>query len=222
MTDQISSDDNFGAKPGDGLDDLALRAIVRSFAAEAAALRNTAEGVDHRAVLEAARIIQAATTVFTCASGSSGFVAAKFAHTLCCVNKPARYVAPSEAIHGGLGFIQPGTVAFVVARGGGTRELDPIIEAIRAKRTPLIALTENPGSGLADAADLVLRTPASRESDPLGLMATASFVSAIAVCDALISGVIGLSGFTAADFGLIHPGGAVGAQLRRSQQPGPR
>lgn len=198
--------------------DVIADAVAASLVAEADALRTVAQRMDVQALDEAVRRIAGASLVVTCASGSSGFAAAKFAHTLCCINRPAKFMPPAEAIHGGLGCVQQGTVVVMASRGGKTAELDPIIGVVLKKRAYLIALTENPQSRFAEAADLVLVTPQVKESDPLGLMATSSYVSAVAVFDAIIAGAIAHTGFTAGQFGLIHPGGAVGALL--SEQAG--
>lgn len=120
---------------------------------------------------------------------------------------------PSEAVHGGLGGLKADDVMIMVSRGGKTVELLPIIDVCNKKGATLIAVTENMDSPLARAADIVLALRIEKESDKLGVMATSSFVATIALFDALLCALIEETGFTKKQFGLIHPGGAVGEQL---------
>ena len=80
--------------------------------------------------------------VITCASGSSGIAAMKLAHSLCCIEQPAKFMPPSEAIHGGLGCVQPGDAVIMVSRGGKTAELLPIIDVIKKKKAILLRKKE--------------------------------------------------------------------------------
>lgn len=197
-----------------GVDD--LRAVMRaSMAAEAHAVDVVTAGADLAAMESAARRIIAAPLTVTCASGSTGFAAAKFAHTLCCVERPAKFMPPHEAIHGGLGCVTGESVVVMASRGGKTAELLPIMDVVLAKGACLVVVTENTTSRLAEAADVVLPMRIERESDPLGLMATSSFLATVAIFDALVAGIIHLTGFSREQFGLIHPGGAVGELLSR-------
>ncbi len=76
-------------------------------------------------------------------------------------------------------------------------------------------MTANLTSPLAQAADIVLQLRVERESDKYNFMATASFVATIALFDALLAALIEETGYTREMFGLIHPGGAVGAMLKK-------
>lgn len=120
---------------------------------------------------------------------------------------------PGEAVHGGLGGLKAEDVMVMVSRGGKTVELLPVIEACRKKGATLIAVTENLDSPLAKAADIVLALNIEKESDTLGVMATSSFVATIVLFDALLCALLEETGFTREQFGLIHPGGAVGELL---------
>jgi len=151
--------------------------------------------------------------IMTCASGSSGIAAKKFAHSLCCIERGAMYMPPCEAIHGGLGGLKKEDVMVMVSRGGKTAELLPVIRVCNEKEATLIAITEDLSSPLAAAADIVLSLKIEKESDPTGLMATSSFVATVALFDALLSALIVETNFTKEQFGLIHPGGAVGELL---------
>ena len=118
-----------------------------------------------------------------------------------------------EAVHGGMGYIQSGDVLVLVTRGGKTGELIPMADIAKKKGAGLIVLTENADSPLACAADVTLLIHDIEESDPTGLMATSSFVAPVALFDAMLSALIVETGFVGGQFGLIHPGGAVGEKL---------
>ena len=122
---------------------------------------------------------------------------------------------PCEAVHGGLGGLKKEDVMVMVSRGGKTAELLPIIDVCKKKGATLIAVTENLDSILAQNADIVLPMLVREESDPLGLMATSSFVTTIGIFDAIISALIVECDYTKEQFGLVHPGGAVGALLNK-------
>lgn len=192
---------------------VAAEAIREALQIEADALAVLAQACQQSAVLEAAQALARASFVTTCASGSSGFAAAKFSHSLCCIERPAKFMSPAEAIHGGLGAIQPDGAVVMVSRGGKTAELLPIIDVVKAKGATLIGLTENTSSTLAEASDIVVPLVVTRESDPLNVMATTSNTVTGVLLDAMLAAVMVLTGYRLEQFALIHPGGAVGARL---------
>lgn len=169
--------------------------------------------LDEESFLKAIDALVNCKSIMTVASGSSGIAAKKFAHSLCCIEKHAMFMSPSEAVHGGLGALDKDDVMVMVSRGGKTVELLPIISVCNKKKATLIAVTENEQSILAKSSDIVLKLSIEKESDPLGLMATSSFIATIALFDAILASMIVTTDFTAEQFGVIHPGGAVGEKL---------
>lgn len=184
-----------------------------ALATTADALAHLALEVDLDAVDRAAGIIHEAPFTITSGSGSSGFVAAKMSHSLCCIDKPAKFMPPNEAIHGGLGAVRDGDAVIVVSRGGKTAELLPIIDVCKRRGARLIGLTEKLDSHLTQASDCVIPLVITRESDPLNVMATTSNLVVGAVLDAVLASVMVLSDYQIDQFAVIHPGGAVGARL---------
>lgn len=182
---------------------------------EAEALTRLAEECDTDTLEVAAEAIAAASLITTCASGSSGFAAAKFSHSLCCIERPAKFMSPADAIHGGLGAVQADGAVLMISRGGGTTELLPVIDVVKAKGATLIGLTENRESPLAQASDILIPMIITRESDPLNVMATTSNTVAGAILDAVLAAVMVRVGYRIEQFALIHPGGAVGARLNQ-------
>lgn len=195
----------------------AAAAARTSLAVAADALAVLAGAAAPEPIIQAAQIIAGAPRTVTCASGSSGFVAAKFSHSLCCVERPAKFMPPAEAIHGGLGALAPGDALVMISRGGASAELLPILEVGLARGATVIALTENLDSVLARRAAVTIPLVITRESDPLEVMATTSNLVAGALLDAVLAAVIELTGYSREQFAIIHPGGAVGALLNAGQ-----
>jgi arabinose-5-phosphate isomerase len=78
-----------------------------------------------------------------------------------------------------------------------------------------VAITARAASTLAKAADIALTLPAAAEACPMGLAPTTSTTMQMALGDAFAVALLTRRGFTAADFHQIHPGGRLGARLRR-------
>ena len=191
----------------------AYQAAIESILIERGAIDDVSTYLERDSFTRAVEALAGAPRIATCASGSSGFAAMKFAHSLCCIELSAKFMSPAEAVHGGLGYLTKGDVVVMVSRGGKTLELLPIIEVCNKKEVTLIGVTENLNSRLATSSDVVIPMLLERESDRLNVMATASFVATIAIFDAILAALIEHTGYTLEQFALIHPGGAVGAQL---------
>jgi arabinose-5-phosphate isomerase len=146
--------------------------------------------------------------------GKSGHVAAKIASTLASTGTPALFVHPAEASHGDLGMITKNDVILALSWSGETAELKNLTDYSRRYRIGLIAMTANADSTLAKAADVVLPLPSAREACPHNLAPTTSSLMQLALGDALAIALLEGRGFTALDFGLLHPGGKLGALLK--------
>ena len=192
-----------------------LQQARQSLAIERDEVQRVLDGLDPAAFGRAVDVLARVPRIMTCASGSSGIAAKKFAHSLCCIERGAMFMPPCEAVHGGLGGLKREDALVMVSRGGKTAELLPIIDVCRRKGAALIAVTENLDSPLAHNADIVLALHIGRESDKYNFMATSSFVATIALFDALLAALIEETDYTREMFGLIHPGGAVGAMLKK-------
>lgn len=190
-----------------------IEAMRQSLAIEAKALADLYVGVGDGVLAQAVDLLAQAPLVATSGSGTSGIAAMKLAHTLCCIQRPATFLSPALALHGGLGFVQAGSALVLISRGGNTPELLAVMQGALRRDARLIVVTQAPTSQLAEHAELVIPMPVPRESDPLNVMATTSFVVTVAIFDALIAGLIEKTGYTKQQFGPIHPGGAVGARL---------
>lgn len=185
-----------------------------SVAAERRALDVLHEQMDENEFLKTLDFILKSNLTVLSAYGSSGFAAKKFAHSLCCVECPAKFVPPSEAVHGGMGALKPDNLLILVSKGGKTDELIPLVSIAKSKGARIALVTANRDSELAKSADAVLLLPDVPESDVYGVMSTASFAATIAIFDALMMGIMEEKNYALSDFALIHPGGAVGKKIR--------
>jgi len=146
--------------------------------------------------------------------GKSGHVAQKTAATLSSTGTPSYFVHPSEASHGDLGMITRDDAILAFSWSGETVELGNIVSYSRRFAVPLIAVTSNSHSTLAEAAEIVLVLPQSKEACPHGLAPTTSTVMQLALGDCLAIALLESKGFTARDFKTLHPGGQLGARLK--------
>ena len=182
---------------------------------EAKAIADIAGYLDEESFYEAVKALAAAPRIITCASGSSGIAAKKFAHSLCCIERGAQFLSPAEAVHGGMGCMKKGDAVVMVSRGGKTAELLPIIDVCNKKGVTLIGVTENLDSILAQKSQIVVPMKIERESDCLNVMATTSYVVTVAIFDAMLNALMVMTDYTLQQFALIHPGGAVGDRLNK-------
>jgi arabinose-5-phosphate isomerase len=146
--------------------------------------------------------------------GKSGHVGRKIASTFASTGTPAFFVHPGEASHGDLGMIATGDVIIALSWSGETAELKNLTDYSRRFRIGLIVVTASVDSTLAKTADVVLPLPVAREACPHNLAPTTSSLMQLALGDALAIALLESRGFTAVDFGLLHPGGKLGALLK--------
>ncbi|REL34422.1 KpsF/GutQ family sugar-phosphate isomerase [Thalassotalea euphylliae] len=145
--------------------------------------------------------------------GKSGHIGGKIAATLASTGTPAFFVHPGEASHGDLGMITENDVVLAISNSGETGELLAIIPVIKRIGTPLIAMTGNPESTLAQLAEHHVCVKVEQEACPLGLAPTSSTTATLVMGDAIAVALLNARGFTADDFALSHPGGSLGKRL---------
>lgn len=168
---------------------------------------------EEEAFSKAVELLCSAPCIAATGCGHSGIACQHFAHLMCCIDRPAKFISPAEAVHGGTGFLRSGDVMVFVSRGGKTKELFPIMEICKAKNVSTITITENTDSPLAQMADVVLRQYVNRETDRWNAQGTTSTTALCMIFHSLQAAMIEETGFRAEDFALIHPGGAVGERL---------
>ncbi|HEY1935647.1 MAG TPA: KpsF/GutQ family sugar-phosphate isomerase [Acetobacteraceae bacterium] len=185
---------------------------------EAAGLRALAAGLDQTFGRAVDLLASATGRVVVTGMGKSGLVGRKIAATLASTGTPALFVHPGEASHGDLGMVVAGDAVLALSNSGETAELADLIAHSRRYALPLVAITARDGSALATAADVALVLATAAEACPMGLAPTTSTTMQMALGDALAVALLMRRGFTAADFHRIHPGGKLGARLRRVRE----
>ena len=147
--------------------------------------------------------------------GKSGHIGRKIAATFASTGTPAFFVHPSEASHGDLGMLSNDDVVLAISNGGESKELSDILLYCKRFSIPLIAITKNPQSSLGKNSDLVLKLPDDGEACPLGLAPTSSTTATLVMGDILAVDMMERKGFSETDYKQRHPGGKLGAILRR-------
>ena len=145
--------------------------------------------------------------------GKSGHIGRKMAATFASTGTPSFFVHPGEAAHGDLGMVSPQDVVIAISNSGESNEIAALIPVLKRLHVPLICMTGRPESSMARAADVHLCVKVPKEACPLGLAPTSSTTATLVMGDALAIALLEARGFTADDFALSHPGGALGRKL---------
>lgn len=182
-------------------------------AIEAAAILGLRERLDG----EFARVVEAILAcqgrVVVTGMGKSGLVGRKIAATFASTGTPAFFLHPGEAAHGDLGMVTSDDLVLALSYRGESDELLAILPGLKVLGCPLAAMVGVRDSELARRSDFILQVTVEREADPMGLAPTASTTAMLALGDALAIAAAERRHFTADDFALYHPGGALGRQL---------
>lgn len=145
--------------------------------------------------------------------GKSGIIGQKIAATMTSTGTAALYLHPSDALHGGLGIVQPDDVVIVLSNSGETDEIVGMLPYLKNRQVAIIAIVGNLNSTLARRADAVLDASVDQEACPLNLAPTTSTTVALAIGDALAMTVMKVKGLTTDDFAVNHPAGRLGKRL---------
>jgi arabinose-5-phosphate isomerase len=145
--------------------------------------------------------------------GKSGHIARKISSTFASTGTHSIYVHPAEASHGDLGMIGKDDAVLALSNSGNTKELSDIIHYCRRFSIPLIGMTSDANSFLAQHADVVLKLPQIPEACPMRLAPTTSTTMMLALGDALAVVLLERQDFSTQDFKLYHPGGQLGHAL---------
>lgn len=192
-----------------------LQAIRQAYDIEQACIQEMKDYIDDEQFGKAVELLAAAPRIGAAGCGHSGIICQHFAHLMCCIERPARFISPAEAVHGATGYLQQGDVMVFASRGGKTKELLPILDICKTKGVKVISITENLDSPLALGADVVLKQHVNRETDKWNAQGTTSTTALCMIFHALQAALIEETGYQAEQFALIHPGGAVGERLNK-------
>ncbi len=182
---------------------------------ESECIRKMADYFDEDAFEKAIELLKGAERIGCTGCGHSGIICQHFAHLMCCIERPARFISPAEAVHGGTGFLKKDDVCVFASRGGKTKELLPILDICKMKGVKAIVITENLESPLANEADVVLKQYVNRETDKYNAQGTTSSTSLAVIFHLLQTALIEETDYKNEQFAIIHPGGAVGERLNK-------
>ena len=185
----------------------------RTFDTEVKGLVALRQRIDHQFARAIDLLLNVEGRVVVTGMGKSGHIGNKIAATLASTGTPALFVHPGEACHGDMGMITKADAVILLSNSGSTNEITALLPLLKRLGVPLIAMTGQSDSVLARAADVHLDVGVEEEACPLDLAPTASTTAALVMGDAIAIALLECRGFTAEDFALSHPGGALGRKL---------
>ncbi len=189
---------------------------IRTIDSEIKAIEELKHSLDADSLTQALDFMQNSKgRIIITGMGKSGHIGKKIAASLASTGTPSFFVHPAEASHGDLGMITEDDVVIAISNSGESRELIDILNYCKRFGIILIAITKNPESSLAKAGDVVLVLPNNGEACPLGLAPTSSTTATLVLGDILTIGMLERKGFSKEDFNDRHPGGKLGAILKR-------
>ena len=192
-----------------------LEAAKAAYEIEYECIKEMTKYFDEDAFSNAVDLLKNAERIGASGCGHSGIICQHFVHLLNCIEQPAKFISPAEAVHGGTGFLQKGDVMVFASRGGKTAELLPIMEICKKKGVHIITVTENLESPLALGANVVLKQYVNRETDKYNAQGTTSSTALCMIFHSLQTALIEETDYQNEQFALIHPGGAVGERLNK-------
>jgi arabinose-5-phosphate isomerase len=157
---------------------------------------------------------KAKARVIVSGAGKSGLIGRKIAATLTSTGMPATFLHPTDSVHGDLGIVGENDVAILISKSGESDELVVLIGHLKRRGVKIIAITGREKSTIGRDADVILDASVEEEACPLDLAPTTSTTVALALGDAIAVALLEEKGFKAEDFARLHPGGALGRQLR--------
>ena len=169
--------------------------------------------LDHAFAQTVSLVLGISGRVVVMGMGKSGHVGRKIAATLASTGTPALFVHPAEASHGDLGMVTAHDLVLMISYSGESQEISAILPVLKRLGVPLVAMSSNRSSSIAQHATLWLNTAVDKEACPLNLAPTASTTAQLAMGDALAVALLDARGFKAEDFARSHPGGALGRKL---------
>jgi arabinose-5-phosphate isomerase len=190
-----------------------LARAIRVLSVEARAIEELKGRIDGNFAKAIELLLAATGKVVVTGMGKSGLIGRKIAATMASTGTPSFFLHPAEGIHGDVGMVRDGDVVIALSNSGETEEVVRLLPVFKRMGLPLIAMTGRPGSTLSTHADAALDVGVREEACPLGLAPTSSTTATLAMGDALAVALFEEKGFSADDFALLHPGGALGRRL---------
>ena len=158
-------------------------------------------------------IVKCQSKIILCGVGKSYLIASKISATFSSVGCPSFSLSANECSHGDLGSISKKDLLILFSNSGETQELKPVIEYANRNRITLIGIVSKKNSILFRASDIKLFIPEVKEAG-LGIVPTSSTCEQLAIGDCLAVAALNKKGFSKKNFKILHPKGAIGAQLK--------
>src|SRR5690606_18325323 len=186
---------------------------LRVFAIEAEAVGNLANLIDDDFSRAVEQILQSRGRTIVCGMGKSGIIGRKIAATMASTGTPSFFMHPGEAYHGDLGMVTSDDTFIAISFSGETDEVLKLLPFLKDNGNFIVAITGNPESTLATAADCHLNVRVDEEACPLRLAPTSSTTATLAMGDAMAVTLMEARGFRPENFARFHPGGSLGRRL---------
>jgi arabinose-5-phosphate isomerase len=197
-----------------GLLDIAKKTIK----IEADAIAALADKLDDNFIKAIDLIDSTKGRVIVSGIGKSGNVAKKIASTFSSIGISAIFFHPTEGIHGDLGLVRSDDLLIAISKSGETEEILKVVPVFKRLEVPIIVLTGETDSLLANDADVILDVSVPQEACPNNLVPTSSTTAAMVMGDALAMALMERREITIDDFAIYHPGGAIGKSLVKVSQ----
>jgi D-arabinose 5-phosphate isomerase GutQ len=186
---------------------------------EAQGVRGLVDQIDERVADVVEVLYRCKGHVLVAGAGTSHAMAQRLAHLLSCCGTPALCIHAGDFLHGASGALRVEDVLYVISKGGQTTEINALVEIARGRGCMVVAQCENPDSPLAQMSDMIYPIVAPKGVDPYGMIATGSSLVNGAAGDVLCVLLLERRGYSRAQFGETHPGGAVGLKLAEEERP---
>ena len=190
-----------------------LASAKKTILSESLSISKLADLLDANFVTAVEKIHQSKGRLVVTGIGKSAIIAQKMVASFNSTGTPSLFLHAAEAIHGDLGMLQKEDVVICISKSGNSPEIKVLVPLLKRFDNILIAITGNMSSFLAQGSDIVLNTTVDSESCPNNLAPTNSTTAQLVMGDALAVCLMEIRNFTAEDFAVYHPGGALGKKL---------
>ena len=144
--------------------------------------------------------------------GKSGYIARKMAATMTSTGTPAIFLHPAEANHGDLGIITQPDIVIGISKSGNTNEMTHVLQYCQQHKIPIIGITNNNDSVLANFANFNIILPNHKEACDF-IAPTTSTTITLVICDIIATSLLNRKSFNEKNFKQFHPGGSIGKNL---------
>ncbi|NDL63394.1 KpsF/GutQ family sugar-phosphate isomerase [Acerihabitans arboris] len=181
---------------------------------EAEALYAMSDSLCDTGFYEAVNLIHSSTGhVVILGVGKSGHMGRKICSSLSSTGTPSFFIHPVEAKHGDLGMIMANDIIILISYSGKTDEIMHLIPFLKQRGIPMIAITGNSRSPLAESVDIDISFDIKGEACLFNIVPTVSASATLAIGDAIAIALMELKGFSDKDFSKNHPAGNLGRRL---------